>query len=67
MSRVWASVTPVVLNRHFDGDDRWEQSAESVKNMCVDDRATQQVGGGKHVGFGASWRVFKRSPRTHRD
>ena len=33
-SRVWASVTPVVLNRHFDGDDRWEQSAESVKHMC---------------------------------
>ena len=33
-SRVWASVTPVVLNRHFDGKDRWEQAAESVKNMC---------------------------------
>ena len=33
-SRVWASVTPVVLNRHFDGDDRWEESAESVKAMC---------------------------------
>ena len=33
-SRVWASVTPVVLNRHFDGDDRWERSAESVKDMC---------------------------------
>ena len=33
-SRRWASVTPVVLNRHFDGDDRWEQSAESVKAMC---------------------------------
>lgn len=33
-SRLWASVTPVVLNRHFDGDDRWAQSAESVKAMC---------------------------------
>ena len=33
-SRVWASVTPVVMNRHFDGIDRWEQSAESVKDMC---------------------------------
>ena len=33
-SRVWASVTPVVLNRHFDGKDRWERSAESVKDMC---------------------------------
>ena len=33
-SRVWASVTPVVLNRHFDGNDRWERTAESVKDMC---------------------------------
>ena len=33
-SRVWASVTPVALNRHFDGDDQWERSAESVKEMC---------------------------------
>ena len=33
-SRVWASVTPVVLNRHFDGRDKWERSAESVKEMC---------------------------------
>ena len=33
-SRVWASVTPVVMNRHFDGIDRWERSAESVKDMC---------------------------------
>ena len=33
-SRVWASVTPVVLNRHFDGEDRWERAAESVKDMC---------------------------------
>ena len=33
-SRVWASVTPVVLNRHFDGHDKWERAAESVKDMC---------------------------------
>lgn len=33
-SRIWASVTPVVLNRHFDGNDHWERSAESVKEMC---------------------------------
>ena len=33
-SRVWASVTPVALDRHFDGDEQWERSAESVKAMC---------------------------------
>ena len=33
-ARVWASVTPVVLNRHFDGKDRWERAADSVKDMC---------------------------------
>ena len=33
-SRVWASVTPVVLNRHFDGSGKWERAAESVKDMC---------------------------------
>ena len=33
-SRVWASVTPVVFNRHFDGDDRWERAAESMKDAC---------------------------------
>lgn len=33
-SRAWASVTPVVLNRHFDGDDRFERSAQSVKDAC---------------------------------
>lgn len=30
----WASVTPVVLDRHFDGPDKWEQAAESVKTAC---------------------------------
>ncbi len=33
-SRVWASVTPVALNRHFDGKDKWEQAADSVKDAC---------------------------------
>ena len=33
-SRVWASVTPVVLNRHFDGKDKWERAADSVKDAC---------------------------------
>ena len=33
-SRTWASVTPVVLNRHFDGKDRWERAADSVKDAC---------------------------------
>lgn len=33
-SRVWASVTPIVLNRHFDGKDKWERAAESVQVAC---------------------------------
>ena len=33
-SRTWASVTPVVLNRHFDGRDRWARAAESLKDAC---------------------------------
>lgn len=33
-SRVWASVTPVVLNRHFEGGDRWERAAEGMKDAC---------------------------------
>ena len=33
-SRVWASVTPMVLNRHYDGADKWERAAESVKDAC---------------------------------
>ena len=33
-SRMWASVTPVVLNRHFNGSDRWVRAAESVKDAC---------------------------------
>lgn len=33
-SRVWASVTPVVPNRHYDGKDRWRRAAEDVKQSC---------------------------------
>lgn len=33
-ARVWASVTPVVLDRHFNGKDKWEHTAESVKDAC---------------------------------
>jgi CRISPR-associated protein Csb2 len=30
----WASVTPVVLDRHFKGADMWDKAAESVKDAC---------------------------------
>lgn len=30
----WASVTPVALDRHFDGKDKWERAAESLKDAC---------------------------------
>lgn len=33
-SRTWASVTPVALDRHFDGKDKWERAAETVKDAC---------------------------------
>jgi len=33
-SRLWASVTPVVLDRHFDGKNKWEKAAEVVKTAC---------------------------------
>lgn len=33
-ARRWASVTPVVLDRHFDGPDKWERAAETVKAAC---------------------------------
>lgn len=34
-SRRWATVTPLVLDRHFDGKDKWERAAESVKDGCT--------------------------------
>jgi CRISPR-associated protein Csb2 len=33
-ARVWASVTPVALDRHFKGANRWDQAAESLKQAC---------------------------------
>ncbi len=33
-ARMWSTVTPVVLDRHFDGKDRWEKAAESLKDSC---------------------------------
>ncbi len=33
-SCVWASVTPVVLNRHFKGPGMWTHAAESLKDAC---------------------------------
>lgn len=33
-SRVWASVTPVSLNRHFKGPNMWTRAAESLKDAC---------------------------------
>ena len=33
-SRVWASITPVVLDRHFDGPHKWGKAANVVKDAC---------------------------------
>ena len=33
-SKRWATVTPVVLDRHFDGSDKWEKAAETIKDSC---------------------------------
>ena len=33
-SNRWASVTPVVLDRHCAGKDKWEKAAEVVKDAC---------------------------------
>jgi CRISPR-associated protein Csb2 len=33
-ARTWASVTPVVFDRHFDGPDKWEKAASVVKDGC---------------------------------
>ncbi|MEW6428631.1 MAG: type I-U CRISPR-associated protein Csb2 [Thermodesulfobacteriota bacterium] len=33
-ARHWATVTPVVLDRHHDGKDRWEKAIETVKDAC---------------------------------
>lgn len=33
-SKRWGTVTPVVLDRHFDGTDKWDRAAETVKDAC---------------------------------
>lgn len=33
-SRIWASVTPVVLDRHYDGEGRWQRAAADIKTAC---------------------------------
>lgn len=33
-ARRWGSVTPVVLDRHFDGPNKWDLAAESIKDSC---------------------------------
>jgi CRISPR-associated protein Csb2 len=33
-ARTWASVTPVVFDRHFDGIDKWDKAAAMVKDAC---------------------------------
>lgn len=34
-SRVWATVTPIVFDRHHDGRNRWEAAAETVGDACL--------------------------------
>lgn len=34
-ARHWATVTPVVLDRHATGADRWERAAETVAEACI--------------------------------
>jgi CRISPR-associated protein Csb2 len=33
-AHVWATVTPVVLDRHFDGKNKWRHATENVKDAC---------------------------------
>ena len=33
-SRIWTSVTPVVLDRHYDGERKWQRVSEDVKTAC---------------------------------
>ena len=34
-SRIWASVTPVVLDRHYDGADKWARAAADLRIGCA--------------------------------
>ncbi len=33
-SQIWASITPIALDRHFKGKDKWKRVAENVKDGC---------------------------------
>ncbi|MDA8334734.1 MAG: type I-U CRISPR-associated protein Csb2 [Peptococcaceae bacterium] len=33
-ARHWATVTPIVFDRHFRGTERWDKAAEMVKDAC---------------------------------
>jgi len=33
-ARCWATVTPVVLDRHHNGSNRWDKACETVKDSC---------------------------------
>lgn len=33
-ARNWASVTPIVFDRHFEGPDKWDRAADMVKDAC---------------------------------
>lgn len=33
-SQTWSTVTPTAFNRHFDGIDKWERAADSLKDAC---------------------------------
>lgn len=33
-ARRWATVTPIVLDRHLEGSDRWDRAAEVVADAC---------------------------------
>lgn len=34
-SRTWGTVTPITLDRHFDGADKWRRAGESIKLACT--------------------------------
>jgi len=33
-SMCWATVTPLIFDKHFDGKDKWDRAAETIKNSC---------------------------------
>ncbi len=33
-SKTWASVTPVVFDRHYEGPDKWSLAADGVRRAC---------------------------------